>query len=222
MSLPARKGHQKGRLWPRSLLFMTSLLIPGTPHYMLDQHIIAMFSDWIVYKCLYNQQKPSGWCMTTLIWLWPANYVLSDMLLCVLIPDQARCPASAQSHLLLLSNRSLGKCPLACQCVNFFFFLPLLQEIWALLLCHLLCMRFIISWGKNFFMALSDNLHDLQSACMVGSVAGSKLHAALPERPVIFYSGTSTARPVIYSQEGRQKQMPPPSQPLSSLALKVQ
>lgn len=143
MSLPARKGHQKGRLWPRSLLFMTSLLIPGTPHYMLDQHIIAMFSDWIVYKCLYNQQKPSGWCMTTLIWLWPANYVLSDMLLCVLIPDQARCPASAQSHLLLLSNRSLGKCPLACQCVNFFFFFYLCyrkSERYCSVICY--------AWGS--------------------------------------------------------------------------
>lgn len=167
MSLLARKGHQKGRHWPCSLLFMTSLLIPGTPHYMLDQHIIAMFSDWIVYKCLYHQQKPSRWCMTTLIWMWPANYMLSDTLLCVLIPDQVCCPASTQSHLLLLSNRSLGKYPLACQCVHFFF-LPPLQEIWALLLCHLLCMRFIISWVKNFFffMALHDNLHNLQSVCM--------------------------------------------------------
>lgn len=47
---------EKGRLWPCSLHCTTSLLIPGTPHYMLDQHIIAMFTDWIVYKCLYHQQ----------------------------------------------------------------------------------------------------------------------------------------------------------------------
>lgn len=48
--------------------------------------------------------------------------MLSDMVLCVLIPDRARCPASARAHLLLLSNRSLGKCPLACQSVNILFF----------------------------------------------------------------------------------------------------
>lgn len=61
------------------------LLIPGTPHYTPDQHIIAMFWDWIVYKCLYHRQRPARRCMTTLIWLWPANYVLSDMLLGILI-----------------------------------------------------------------------------------------------------------------------------------------
>lgn len=33
---------------------------------------------------------------------------------------------------------------------------------------------------------------------------------ALRERPVIFYSGASTARPVIYLQEGRQEKPPPP------------
>lgn len=151
MSLLARKGHQTGRHWPRSLLFMTSLLIPGTPHYMRDQHIIAMFSDWIVYKCLYRQQKPSTWCTTALIWMWPANYVLSDMLLGVLILDRVCRPASARPHLLLLSNRSLGKYPLACQCVNLFSYLRY-RKSGALLRHHLLCMRFIISWGKAFFL----------------------------------------------------------------------
>lgn len=154
MSLLARKGHQTGRHWPCSLLFMTSLLIPGTPHYMLDQHIIAMFSDWIVYKCLYRWQKPSTWCTAALIWMWPANYVLSDMLLGVLILDRVCCPASAQSHLLLLSNRSLGKYPLACQCVNLFSYLRYWKS-GALLRRHLLCMRFIISWGKDFFYGVS-------------------------------------------------------------------
>lgn len=36
------------------------LLIPGTPHYTPDQHIIAMFCDWIVYKCLYHRQRLPG------------------------------------------------------------------------------------------------------------------------------------------------------------------
>lgn len=36
------------------------LLIPGTPHYTPDQHIIAMFWGWIVYKCLYRRQRSAG------------------------------------------------------------------------------------------------------------------------------------------------------------------
>lgn len=220
----AKLFFQKGRRWPCSLLFMTSLLIPGTPHYMPDQHIIAMFSGWIVYKCLYNQQKPSGWCMTTLIWMWPANYMLSDMVLCVLIPDRARCPASARAHLLLLSNRSLGKCPLACQSVNilFVFFLPLLQAMRALLLCHLLCMRFIISWGKRvvvwcvvcffFFMAASDNPPNLQSVCMASGATCYRAACRPCERDLSYFIQAQARRGrwFICRREGRSKSTPHP------------
>jgi len=59
------------------------------------------------------------------------------------------------------------------------------------------------------FMAPSDNLHDLQSVCAMG--------AGLVPEPCHILFGTSSARPLIYSPEGRQKQSPLPSLPLPRL-----
>lgn len=141
--------------------------------------------------------------------------MLSDPVPCVLIPDRVRCPASARAHLLLLSNGSLAKCPLACQSVNILFFFFTLEAAaeapLALPLHHLLCMRLIISWGeaRGCFMAASDGPPHLQSACMARAPAP---RATPPQGPGIFYSGASTARPLIYRPgEGRSK--PPCAQP---------
>lgn len=125
--------------------------------------------------------------------------MLSDPVPRVLIPDRARCPASARAHLLLLSNGSLAKCPLACQSVNilFFFFASAAEAPPALPLCHLLCMRPIISWGRRGGV--------LWRRLMAHPICSQRAWPALPRRvpappqgPGIFYSGAGTARLLIY------------------------
>lgn len=134
-----------------------------------------------------------------------------------MIPDQARCPASAQAHLLLLPNRSLAKCPLACQSVNS------------------LVGFFVSATGKASIIALPFAMHELHnqlgeegwwgSADAGGAVFSHRrlithpicsqcawralrlvTATALPHRPVIFYSGAGTASLLIYLQEGKQQQ----------------
>lgn len=125
--------------------------------------------------------------------------MLSDPVPRVLIPDRARCPASARAHLLLLSNGSLAKCPLACQSVNilFFFFASAAEAPPALPLRHLLCMRPIISWGRRGGV--------LWRRLMAHPICSQRAWPALPRRvpappqgPGIFYSGAGTARLLIY------------------------
>ncbi|XP_053793072.1 uncharacterized protein LOC128785024 [Vidua chalybeata] len=132
--------------------------------------------------------------------------MLSDLVLCVLIPDQARCPASARAHLLLLPNSSLEKCLLACQSVNILFFYlgsgrgttgaPTLSFA-----MHKVDNQ--LGEARGCFMAASDGPPYLQSACVARAPA---LCATPPQGPGIFYSGASTTRLLIYQWgEGRSK-----------------
>lgn len=139
--------------------------------------------------------------------------MLSDPVPCVLIPDQACCPASARAHLLLLSNGSLAKCPLACQSVNIlFFYLGSSGRGAAGTPAPSFAMHEVdnqLGEARGCFMAASDGPPHLQSACAARAPAP---RSTLPQGPSIFYSSTGTVRPLIYRQgEGRSK--PPCAQP---------
>lgn len=85
------------------------LLIPGTPHYTPDQHIIAMFGG---LNCLQVSLSPAKACpemrdythLTVTGQLRVIRYVAGYLDLC-----PGLLLASTQSHLLLFSNHSLGK-----------------------------------------------------------------------------------------------------------------
>lgn len=139
--------------------------------------------------------------------------MLSDPVPCVLIPDRVCYPASAQAHLLLLSNSSLAKCPLACQSVNIlFFYLGSGGEGTAGAPAPSFAMHEVdnqLGEARGCFMAASDGPPHLQSACMARAPA---LCATPPERPSIFYSGASTTRPLIY-RLGKGRSKPSCAQP---------
>lgn len=136
--------------------------------------------------------------------------MLSDPVPCVLIPDRARCPASARAHLLLLSNGSLAKCPLACQSVNILFFFFYFRQSGggaAGAPALSFAMHEVdnqLGEARGCFMAASDGPPHLQSACVARAPAP---RATPPQGPGIFYS--STARLLIYRWgEGRSKPSP--------------